>query len=138
MPQRIFVDTGAWFSCTVPSDPNYTSARTWKEQNQPHYQFFTTDYVIDETLTLLRARGEFRRAIALGEAFFSNTLAQIHYLTQDDIQATWEIFRKFSDKEWSFTDCSSKIIIEKFGIKEAFTFDEHFKQFGSVIVVPSI
>jgi uncharacterized protein len=134
--QMIFVDTGAWFAITVPSDPNHPNARAWMQQNRS--PFLTTDYVIDETLTLLRARGEFRRAIALGEAFFSGTLTQIHYLTEDDVQMTWQIFRQFSDKQWSFTDCSSKTIIEKFNCKEAFAFDYHFRQFGSVIVVPPI
>ncbi len=130
----IFVDTGAWFAITVPSDPNHRSAKAWMQQNPS--SFLTTDYVIDETLTLLRARGEFRRAIALGEAFFSDMLTQIYYLTQDDIQASWQTFQHFADKQWSFTDCSSKIIIEKFNCKEAFAFDYHFRQFGSVIVVP--
>ncbi len=132
----IFVDTGAWFAVTVPSDPNHPNAKAWLRQNQAF--LLTTDYVIDETLTLLRARGESQRAIALGEAFFSGTLTQIHYLTQADVQATWQTFRQFSDKQWSFTDCSSKIILEKFNCKEAFAFDHHFRQFGSVIVVPTI
>lgn len=130
----IFVDTGAWFAITVPSDPNYPTARAWMQQNQS--SLLTTDYVIDETLTLLRARGEFQRAIVLGEAFFSGTLTQIYYLTQTDIQATWQTFRQFADKQWSFTDCSSKTILEKLNCKEAFAFDHHFRQFGSVTVVP--
>ena len=82
----IFVDTGAWFAIIVPSDPNYPTAKAWMQQNQSF--LLTTDYVVDETLTLLRARGEFQRAIALGEALFSGTLAQIYYLTQADVQAT--------------------------------------------------
>lgn len=132
----IFVDTGAWFAITVPTDPNYPSAKAWTQQNQ--VPFLTTDYVIDETLNLLRARGESRRAIALGEAFFAGVLAQVHYLTQEDVQASWQTFRQFADKQWSFTDCSSKIVMEKFNCKEAFAFDYHFRQFGSVTVVPPI
>lgn len=132
----IFVDTGAWFAITVPTDPNYPRAKAWTQQNQA--SFLTTDYVIDETLTLLRARGEAQRAIALGDAFFAGILAQVHYLTQEDVQASWRTFRQFADKQWSFTDCSSKIVIEQFNCKEAFAFDYHFRQFGSVIVVPPI
>jgi uncharacterized protein len=132
----IFVDTGAWFAATVPSDPNHSIARAWMRKNQS--SLLTTDYVVDETLTLLRARGEFQRAIALGEAFFSATLTQIYYLTQDDIQASWQIFRQFEDKQWSFTDCSGKTVIEKLSCKAAFAFDHHFRQFGSVVVVPAV
>ena len=73
----------------------------------------TTDYIIDETLTLLRARGESMRAIRMGEQFFGGALAKVYFLTEDDILATWEVFRKFSDKDWSFTDCSSKVVMER-------------------------
>lgn len=132
----LFVDTSAWFALTVPSDPNYASAKAWMQHNPS--PLLTTDYVIDETLTLLRARGESQRAIVLGAAFFAGAMAQIHYLTQADIQATWQVFQQFADKQWSFTDCSSKIILEKFKCKAAFAFDHHFRQFGSVTVVPPI
>ncbi|MEO6391427.1 MAG: DNA-binding protein [Pyrinomonadaceae bacterium] len=52
----IFVDSGAWFASVVPSDPGHAAATHWLEvNNEP---LITTDYVVDETLTLLRARGE--------------------------------------------------------------------------------
>lgn len=130
----IFVDTGAWFASVVPSDKEHQKAISWLKNNQE--SLLTTDYVIDETLTLLRARGELKRAIVLGEAFFSGKLANIYFLTENDIKSTWEIFAHFSDKEWSFTDCSSKIVMEKLGITKAFAFDHHFIQFGTIQIVP--
>jgi uncharacterized protein len=71
----IFVDTGAWYASLVPTDPDHTRAVQWLAQN--HSPLVTTDYVIDETLTLLRARGERTRALALGK-FFDHDLAEIH------------------------------------------------------------
>jgi len=129
----IFVDTGAWFASVVPSDVDHIPAVQWLSQNTE--PLLTTDYIIDETLTLLRARGEPTRAIALGEQFFDASLFTIHFLTED-LRETWEVFRKFSDKDWSFSDCSSKVVMEKLGITKAFCFDHHFVQFGSVVVVP--
>jgi predicted nucleic acid-binding protein len=52
----IFVDTGGWFALIVPTDPNHGQAAEWLQTNNEI--LFTTDYVVDETLTLLRARGE--------------------------------------------------------------------------------
>jgi predicted nucleic acid-binding protein len=130
----IFVDTGAWFASVVPSDSEHEKAILWLNNNTE--LLLITDYVIDETLTLLRARGENKRSTILGEAFFSDLLATIYYLTAEDISLTWQLFRDYSDKQWSFTDCSSKIIIEKLGIVKAFSFDYHFHQFGSVQLVP--
>jgi predicted nucleic acid-binding protein len=130
----IFVDTGAWFASVVPTDIEHASASQWLKQNPE--PLLTTDYIIDETLTLLSVRGESTRAIRMGEQFFNGALTQVYFLTEDDILRTWETFRKFSDKDWSFTDCSSKVVIEKLGITQAFCFDHHFVQFGSVVVVP--
>ncbi|YAF95360.1 MAG: type II toxin-antitoxin system VapC family toxin [Nodularia sp. CChRGM 3473] len=130
----IFVDTGAWFASVVPSDSDHSKASTWLSQNtQP---LLTTDYVVDETLTLLKTRREGQRAMILGNAFFAGNLATIYYLTEEDIQQTWQVFHQFSDKNWSFTDCSSKVVIQKLRLTQAFAFDHHFHQFGSVNVVP--
>ena len=130
----IFVDTGAWFATVVPSDSDHPVASTWFSQNiEP---LITTNYVIDETLTLLRMRREKQRAIALGASFFSGALTTVHYLTEAEIQQSWQVFRQFSDKDWSFTDCTSKVVMEKLKITQAFAFDHHFRQFGSVQVIP--
>ena len=130
----IFVDTSGWFAGIVPSDQDYEIARNWFLQNRE--PLFTTDYVVDETLTLFKARGEKTRSLQIAKAFVGSELARIYFLTEDDILQTLEVFQNFSDKDWSFTDCSSKYICEKLGITHAFSFDKHFRQFGSVIVVP--
>jgi predicted nucleic acid-binding protein len=52
----IFVDTGAWYASLVPTDRDHATAVQWLVTN--HSPLLTTDYIIDETLTLLRARGE--------------------------------------------------------------------------------
>jgi predicted nucleic acid-binding protein len=130
----IFVDSGAWFASFVEGDEHYQVASEWFDNNiQP---LLTTDYIVDETLTLLRARRQSAVALKLGEQFFKGALAQVYYVTEADLLTAWDIYRHFSDKEWSFTDCTSKVVIEKLGITRAFAFDHHFQQFGSVIMVP--
>jgi predicted nucleic acid-binding protein len=130
----IFVDTGAWFAAAVPSDSDHPAASRWLAVNAE--PLLTTNYVVDETLTLLRARGERTRALLLGEGFFNGRLAEIYTLDEADIALAWEVFKRFDDKSWSFTDCASKVVIERLGIRRAFAFDNHFRQFGSVQVVP--
>ncbi|MGI9036222.1 MAG: type II toxin-antitoxin system VapC family toxin [Pyrinomonadaceae bacterium] len=129
----IFVDTSDWFASIVPTDQDHETARNWFLQNRE--PLFTTDYVVDETLTLFKSRGELSRSLQIAEEFFNGELAEIYYLTEGDILQTWKIFQTFSDKNWSFTDCSSKFVCEKFKITSAFSFDRHFRQFGTVVVV---
>jgi predicted nucleic acid-binding protein len=131
----IFVDTGGWFAAVVSSDQHHDDATRWLTSNrQP---LMTSDYVVDESLTLLRIRGYSARASTLGEALFSSRLARIYYLTEEDVLETWRVFERYSDKDWSFTDCSSRVVMERLGINTAFAFDHHFRQFGSIHVVPS-
>ncbi len=130
----IFVDTGTWYASAVPDDENHRKAREWLDANaQP---LLTTDYVIDETLTLLKVRGHAPLALDMGEALFAGELADIVLITEDDIQQAWRTFRQFRDKGWSFTDCTSKVVMERLRAAQAFSFDQHFRQFGSISVVP--
>jgi predicted nucleic acid-binding protein len=101
----IFADTGAWMAWTVRTDQHHAAADDWLRRNRE--PLLTTDYIVDETLTLLRARKQHRQARAWGRAAFAGNLARIYYLTADDIFAGWRVFEHFSDKEWSFTDCTS-------------------------------
>src|SRR5436309_15758423 len=111
MIDPVFVDSGAWYAAAVPWDVNHAMAIAWLQANsQP---LMTSDYVIDETLTLLKARGEMTRAISLGLDFFTGGLTTIHFLTPKQIEQAWEIFRRFRDKDWSFTDCTSKVVVEE-------------------------
>ncbi len=130
----IFVDTSVWFSMTVPSDQDHAAvAQLFRQNTEP---LLTTDYVVDETLTLLRARGYTQRAVALGVEFFGGSLATLYYLTEGDVRATWNVFQKYQDKDWSFTDCASKVVMEQMKITQAASLDRHFRQFGQVIVRP--
>ena len=70
----IFVDTGAWFAAFVPNDTDHAAADAWLETNTE--PLVTTDYVIDELLTLMKMRGEFRRALRLGASLFAEEIAQ--------------------------------------------------------------
>ncbi len=129
----IFVDTSAWFAGIVPTDADHEIAAEWFRSNDE--LLITSDYVIDETLTLFRARGERSRALAIADEFFSGGLTEILYLTEEEIRESVSMFKRFVDKDWSFTDCTSKYLCERYQIKKAISFDKHFRQFGSVEVV---
>ena len=130
----IFVDTGAWFASMVPWDAQHAAAASWLAQNGD--PLLTTNFIADETLTLFRLRGEGPRGIRFGTELFGGLLASLYVVSPDDLEAAWQIYRTYQDKQWSFTDCTSKVIMDRLGITSAFSFDQHFHQFGSVTVVP--
>lgn len=130
----IFMDTGGWFASFITSDPDHAAAAAWMAANRT--PLLTTDYVIDETLTLMRVRGQNNKANEFGNLVFAGRLATVHYLSPSEIVAAWVVFHRFADKEWSFTDCTSKVVVESLGIATACSFDQHFRQFVTVTVVP--
>ena len=50
----IFVDTGAWYALAVPSDTDHAQAKSFLYAIDE--QLITTDYIVDELLTLLTVR----------------------------------------------------------------------------------
>lgn len=130
----IFVDTSAWFSVLVQDDRHHQIACAWFTTNRE--RLLLTDYVLDETLTLLRSRAQNQHAIEFGREILETDKVELVLLSLEDIESAWEVFQKYADKEWSFTDCTSKVVMERLQISKAFAFDHHFHQFGSIMVVP--
>ena len=130
-----FVDTSAWFALFVPSDPDHGRVRTALFGTR--LKLVTTDYILDETLTLLRARRQAHRAAETWALLHDPRLVTLIHLTSDDLNAAWDTYQRFADKDWSFTDCASKHIIDTYQLPIACSLDGHFRQFGTVAVVPT-
>ncbi len=131
----IFVDTSAWYALAVPSAAEHTRAVAWLTSN--HTPLVTTDYIVDELLTLMKMRREYQRARRLGQQLLAEHVVSIEWVSQVDVFRAWQIYQQFEDKAWSFTDCVSRVMMERLGIQTAFAFDDDFRQFGTVSVVPS-
>ncbi len=52
--QGIFVDTGGWYATIVRKDHDHDAARQFLADNDA--PLLTSDYVMDETVTLLQSR----------------------------------------------------------------------------------
>ena len=85
---------------------------------------------MDETVTLLQSRIGHDCAVRFLDILKSSKKSDVIYLSRSQITETIDLFRNRADKEWSFTDCSSFILMNEYKIKTAFAFDEHFKQAG--------
>ena len=91
---------------------------------------------IDETITLVLARKDYWAALNIGNELWSEEQAQIIWLSRQDQLVAWELFKRYSDKQFSFTDCTSFVVMERFGLTYAFAFDDDFAQTGQFVRVP--
>lgn len=131
----VFADTSALYALFVHNDENHNAAEKWLIENNK--KIITTDYVIDELLTLILVRKSKFFAININHLIESpKNLFSIHFVGENEFNISRKIFNEYSDKQWSFTDCTSYVEMKELNIRNAFSFDKHFDQFGFVKRAP--
>lgn len=135
MRSRVFVDTSAWKALYDKDDPCHKIAkRTLADLKRKGSFIFTSNYVVDETLTLLRIRVDHLSAIEFGEYVRASKVTSTLAVDNAIENEAWVIFKKYWDKTFRFTDCTSFALMRKLSLDSAFTLDEHFRQFGLISV----
>ncbi len=134
---RIFVDTAAFIALVDTSDSNHKAEKKcYLEIIQPGNRLVSSNFVICETLNYLRTRISYKVAIEFRESTYKSSILEIIPITLDIEEAAYKIFKKYKDKKFSFTDCTSFAFMDKKKIKKVFSFDHHFTQFGSFQMIP--
>jgi len=93
-------------------------------------RFVTTDYILDETATLLKARGHGHLVDALFARVFTSSACRVEWMDPDRFEQTSRFFVKHHDQEWSFTDCFSFWVMRLLALSDALTTDRHFREAG--------
>lgn len=128
---KLFVDTSAWYALNDRDDQYREQAlEKYQRLKAQRVELVTSDYIFDESLTIINTRIGHRPAVAFGEALLKSTYAQLAPLTAEDCTAAFALFKKYADKNLSFTDCTSFTLMKRLKLKTAFTFDRHFEQVG--------
>jgi uncharacterized protein len=128
---RLFVDTSAWLALNDKNDQYHQDALLKKAIIKTRkIDLITSDYVVDETLTIIRYRVSHQAAVVYGDSLMNSRIVTIIGITENEKLAAWALFKKYSDKELSFTDCTSFALMKKLGLRQAFSFDDHFRQTG--------
>lgn len=128
---RFFVDTTAWCAIYDKDDEYHQQAKSFlKNISSKPFCLITSDYVFAETITLIRARVGHSKAVVFGKWFLKAKSVELIEVTGELRNSAWDVFIRYSDKTFSFVDCSSFVIMQELGLKQAFAFDKHFVQMG--------
>jgi predicted nucleic acid-binding protein len=128
---KLFVDTSAWAAYYDLDDQWHTAAKeAMASLVNTRVTFVTTDYVLDETITLLLHHAGRRQALAFGDAVQDSRQVKLVRIDASTWKEAWQLFRDYDDKIWSFTDCTSFAVMRQMEILQAFAFDSHFHQAG--------
>ena len=97
-----------------------------------HGEAITTDYIFDETITVILRRTNKKTAIEAGN-FILDSEVSIFEINKLIFQKAWEIFK--TNGSFSFTDCATIAFAQTFGIDSIATFDKEFKKLKSVKII---
>jgi len=134
---KIFLDTSALIALYNADDAHHQEARATmnaiRDGKIPFTRFYTTDYIIDETLTYMsRTLRNHDLAVEAGKALLNSPFTTIIHVDSVLFQKAWETFQVHPGP--SFTDCASFAAMEINGLGQAFTYDSHFKTAGHNII----
>ena len=134
--KKIFIDTTAWDAIEDSGDANHEAAMIFKDEIANRYELITSNYILDETYTLLLINIGYERTVAFHrqlEMLIKAGVFQVIQLSENIVEKAWNIFEKYNqDKCWSFTDCTSYAAMKELDIDEVFSFDRHFEQMGLI------
>lgn len=131
MDSAVFVDTSGLYALLVKDDAMHEKAAAFLlKAAESKRRFLTTDYVLDETATLLKARRQSRLVSVLFGVIFSSAACQVEWMDRERFERTVRFFAKHQDKAWSFTDCFSFLLMKERKIADALSKDEHYLQAG--------
>jgi predicted nucleic acid-binding protein len=131
-PRRaVFVDTGAWVALRYGRDQYHVRALTLlRKLTADDIGLVTTEWVLGETVTLLKARGAVDHALALGEAIHAGRLGHLVESTGDRRRQAWDLFVRYRDRRVGWVDCASFAVMEELGVRQFFGFDSDFTRAG--------
>ena len=128
---RVFVDTAGWIACGDVADPAHTAACGARDAAlEAGRTLVTTDFVVDETLTLMRLRLGSREAEAWWHQIDSSRRLHWERIDAARFDRAREFFFRHRDKSFSFTDCTSFVVMRELRLTDVLTTDHHFRQAG--------
>jgi len=124
----IFLDTGYLIALVNKKDDLHKIALD--ASRKFHGPFLTTQLILVEIANSLSLPGNRNLAINIIKKMKADPQTTVVLFSSEGFEKALAFYKKRPDKSWGMIDCFSFIAMEEFGIKEALTFDEHFKQAG--------
>ena len=131
----IFIDTGAFLARFIRKDQHHRIAvAVWEELGSKRENCVTSNFVLDETFTLLGRRAGHGFAVQRAKNIYASQAFTICRPDKEDEIKALQFFSKYADQHVSFTDCISFVLMKRKKINRVFSFDKHFKLAGFHVI----
>jgi predicted nucleic acid-binding protein len=133
----VLADTSALYAFVDRNDASHVAARDAVARilNEGR-RIVATDYLIAETVNLANARGGTTVAMRVLDLVEQSAGIRVEWIGADRFGAAKTFFRKFSEHRYSFTDCTSFVVMRELRLTEALTTDRHFVEAGFSALLP--
>lgn len=129
--KAVFVDTAGWMMLADSSDSGHASAVAFRDEwLERRGVFVCTDFVLDETLTLIRMRLGIDAAERWWNQVEGSSRVSWEWIDPARAERARRWFFRWRDKSFSFTDCTSFVVMKERRLRIALTSDQHFDQAG--------
>lgn len=126
--QRLFVDASAWLALVNRADADHDRVRSVLRSFEG--RLVTSNFVFDETVTLCRYRLGHAVAATVGDTLLDPDTVDLVRVTSADERTAWELFIDRPDKTYSYTDCTSFVLMRRLGVEQVAALDEDFRREG--------
>ena len=129
---KLFVDTWGWLALADSLEPRHHEAvQCYRERARLTGRILTSNFVLDEFLTILFSRRPFAEAERFTKALIGSALVTVEQVSEKRFESALTLRLALTDKpRISFTDLTSMVIMQELGVVDILTADNHFAQAG--------
>lgn len=130
----VLADSSFWMGLRHPRDQYHQRAtRIARDLLSQRTTLVVTPLIFAEVhATFSRMRLLRERVI---RDFWENAAVHMEDVSHADQCEAIELLRTYDDKEYSFCDACSFVVMKRMGLRRAATFDDHFRQMGKFEVI---
>jgi predicted nucleic acid-binding protein len=137
MAPEVFVDSSGLYALADHRDPARASVERFvAKPTKSGIELILSDYIVDESCTPAKARGGRHGALRLLEIIDRSHAFRRVWIGEERFEAAKSLFQKHADQGYSFTDCTSFVLMRELRIKDALTTDRHFVEAGFRPLLP--
>ena len=135
--REVFADTSALYAFVDRNDSNHqVASEAVARLVRAGRRIIASDYIIAETVNLANARGGAVVAARVFDLIEQSAAIRVEWIGVERFGAAKTFFRKHSDHGYSFTDCTSFVVMRELRLTEALTTDRHFVAAGYRALLP--
>ena len=129
--EPLFIDTSGWMAMADSKDPlHVTSLDTRDHWLEKDGILTTSNYVLDEMLTLIRMRLGIDAMETWWTMVSESPRCKVEWISPERAEKAVRWYFGWKDQSFSFTDCTSFIVMRELGIEKVLTGDRHFRTAG--------